>query len=84
MRLEGTPAFPILYLSRRNLLALLVKLDGSPPKSARTLISPSNAFQVTAESDLEHYNHPSREDATPGPMHPATELMMLVQDEPSQ
>jgi len=59
-------------LSRRNLLALLQKLEMSG--SARTLVSddcPAGLeLVVRAEDDDEHYR---RRDLPPGPMHPRTE-----------
>ena len=42
-----------IVLSRRNLLALLHKLD--KPGSARTLVAPGGAFAITVEEDAEHY-----------------------------
>lgn len=55
-------------LSRRNLLALLTKLDW--PVSARTIERDFGDFvlAVTAEEDADHYR-----DRSPGPMHPQTE-----------
>lgn len=46
------PAFR-LELTRRNLEALLAKLDD--PESARTLIDPTNAVEVVAVENAEHY-----------------------------
>ena len=43
----------IIILSRRNLLALLHKLD--KPGSSRTLIAPHRAFVITVEEDAQHY-----------------------------
>jgi hypothetical protein len=68
-----------LVLSRRNLLALLAKLDGAPDGSACTIMAPIQYghFFVRAEEDDEHYVHPEREaQADPGPMHPDTEARM--------
>lgn len=66
-----------LVLSRRNLEALLAKLDGHPPGSALTLGAPSQygEFYVRAEEDESHYAHASREEAVGvrGPLHPDTE-----------
>lgn len=63
-----------VVLSRRNLLALLAKLDGFPPDSANTILFPGDEAQPTlvvrAESDDRHYG---RREAGAGPMHPATE-----------
>lgn len=72
--IEGTR----VVLSRRNLLALLAKLDGSPPCSACTIEAPSmyGFYAVTVEEDEPHYNHPERVAAIgskPGEMHPDTE-----------
>ena len=56
-----------ITLSRRNLLALLHKLD--MPGSARTIVKPCGAV-VRCESDVEHYG----ERGFPaGKMHPDTE-----------
>lgn len=57
-----------IILSRRNLLALLQKLD--MPGSYRTIIAPESEgeFVVSAETDEEHY-----QGRTPGVMHPLTE-----------
>lgn len=67
MRIEtGDDGVVVLTLSRRNLRALLSKLDW--PESARTLVSPDRDFIVRAEEDDVHYAG-----RTPGPMHPRTE-----------
>lgn len=57
-------------LSRRNLLALLAKLDGYPPGSGCSLEGGADAanFIVTAEEDHIHY-----QDRPAGRMHPVTE-----------
>lgn len=62
----------VLRLSRRNLQALLVKLD--QPGSACTIIGGRDApgFTVIAEDDDVHYS-----DREPGVMHPETEYRML-------
>lgn len=59
-----------LVLSRRNLLALLAKLDGYPKESALTILGGDDApgFLVSAEEDDVHYA--SRR---AGVMHPDTE-----------
>ena len=65
-------------LSRRNLKALLAKLDGHPPGSAKTLSYPmanGDVLWVTAEEDDAHYSHPERE-APAGAMHPETETRL--------
>lgn len=78
MRREGDH----IYLSRRNLLALLAKLDGHPPDSRCTIGSPSTTeyFLITAEEDDVHYEHASRETTRgmAGPMHPDTEEHIRV------
>jgi len=56
----------IVYLSRRNLLALLAKLDGHPKGSQCSIIRDS--LQVIAEEDDEHYK-----ERKPGKMHAETE-----------
>ena len=57
---------PVLELSRRNLQALLDKLDD--PLSARTLVSPGlpgePLIYVKAVEDAEHYS-----DRPPGPVY---------------
>lgn len=66
------PAGPVLVLSRRNLEGLLEKLDD--PDSHRTIVAPSagpgeaRPFAVAVEENEEHYAHPSRRGAGPGPM----------------
>lgn len=65
-----------LYVSRRNLLGLLAKLDGHPPDSACEIVFnfPGAApFHLYAEEDDVHYAHPSREGYGPGSMHEDTE-----------
>lgn len=60
-----------VFLSQRNLLALLAKLDGLPADSERTIALDTEAgtLLVTAEPDHQHYG----DRPPPGPMHPATE-----------
>lgn len=59
-----------LVLSRRNLVSLLAKVDGSPPDSFCTITGGSEAegWAISVEPDEVHY-------ATrlAGPMHPDTE-----------
>lgn len=66
-----------VVLSRRNLLTLLAKLDGSPTDSACTIIAPPQygEFFVKGEEDEPHYAHPSREEMRGvfGVMQPGTE-----------
>lgn len=45
---------PLLELSRRNLQALLDKLDD--PKSARMIVDPDRLIAVVAVEDDEHYS----------------------------
>lgn len=68
MRVEP---YGVIVLSRRNLLALLAKLDD--PMSSRTLIGPGNCAAVRAEEDSVHYAHESRKGNGPGRMHPDVE-----------
>lgn len=58
-------------LTRRNLNALLAKLDGNPPNSACTLTAPGSTFFVKAVEDVEHYA-----DRQPGRMVEETERML--------
>lgn len=81
MRSETAHGFLRVYLSRRNLLALLVKLDGAPEDSACTIVSPDTCdpmFSITAEEDDVHYAHESRAELAgiAGTMHPDTEAAM--------
>lgn len=52
MRYDGREV-ATLELTRRNLRALLAKLDD--PRSARTLISPCGRLAVRAVEDEQHY-----------------------------
>lgn len=56
-----------LELSRRNLTALLAKLDGHPAGSLCTIVSTCGRMVVKAVEDAEHYG-----DREPGGLHPAT------------
>ena len=58
---KGLYGVPTLELSKRNLQALLAKLDD--PNSKRTIIDPDNQIAVKAVPDREHYA-----DRDPGPM----------------
>lgn len=75
MKLEVDPRrTATVTLSKRNLLALLTKLEMAG--SARTIVSYNTepdgwVLVVRAESDEEHY---STRTFPPGPMHPHTEL----------
>lgn len=55
----------VVELTRRNLTALLAKLDGHPPGSHRSLAK--TGVLVKAVEDLEHYA-----DAAPGEVHEGT------------
>lgn len=63
-------------LSRRNLLSLLVKLDGYPKDSACTIYTDMDTdgyiLVVKAEEDDVHYD----ERPAPGVMHPDTEKVI--------
>lgn len=59
---------PTLELTRRNLTALLAKLDGHPSGSTCTLVDPDNQVAVRAVEDVEHYSN-----RPPGPMVEETE-----------
>lgn len=78
LRMHERPggAVAVVTLSRRNLLALLHKLE--MPGSARTLTTdyacPEGwSLIVRSESDGEHYGSRSE---PPGPLHPASELFV--------
>ena len=67
-----------VYLSERNLKALLAKVQGHPPDSACTIEYVTReglTLIVTAEPDDVHYGNPERVLSVAGPMHPATEAM---------
>ena len=78
---EGRPGAAFVTLSRRNLLALLHKLD--MPGSLRAfyntdveidgVYATGFAFRVSAEDDDEHY---AQRPGPPGPMIPATETFI--------
>lgn len=59
-----------VILSRRNLLALLAKMDGYPPDSGCSIEGGSDAqgYVISAEEDNIHYR-----DRPAGRMHPVTE-----------
>ena len=63
-------------VSRRNLLTLLMKLDGYPTESACTITTGNGAFFLKAEEDHVHY----ADRPPPGVMHPATEFGMVARD----
>ena len=69
---SGNRSFEILRvvgveLTRRNLLALLAKLDGHPQDSACTISK--DGVYIKAVHDFEHYGG----GVDPGSMHPETE-----------
>lgn len=71
-RFEATRTVARVHLSRRNLLALLTKLDmdGSACTIFTDYDTPDGVrLVVTAEDDDEHY----ADRVPPGPMHPQTE-----------
>lgn len=53
--MQFTLETPVLELTRRNLEALLAKLDD--PESARTLVSPCGRISVRAVEDKVHYSN---------------------------
>jgi hypothetical protein len=59
----------IVVLSRRNLEALLAKLDGAPYDSACTIYR--DGVWVRAEENEKHYG-----EREPGEMHPETEARL--------
>jgi hypothetical protein len=81
---DGLPHVALVTLSRRNLLALLHKLD--MPGSARMLentdveidgrYAEGFHFVIHAEDDPEHYRARIE---PPGPLHPQTELFVSEQ-----
>jgi hypothetical protein len=77
VRLEMHGPVVRVVLSRRNLRALLAKLEGHPPGSACTLTYRSAdgpTLIVSAEPDAVHYVHPERDHpGVRGAMHPDTE-----------
>lgn len=77
MRCESSGNVVRVVLSRRNLQALLAKLDGSPEDSARTIYKDTDigVVFVTAEEDVEHYRG-----VRPGVMHPDTESRIKSPD----
>lgn len=71
-----------VVLSRRNIMALLAKLNGYPRTSACALRGPVFYPEtiVRAEEDEVHYAHESRQGAAAGPMHPDTESQLIARD----
>lgn len=70
MRVELLNGLPRVVLSKRNLLALLSKLE--MPGSACTIVK--DGVYVSSEPDEEHY-----QGRTPGEMHPLTEVAISKQ-----
>ena len=66
--IPGYDGLPCVELSRRNLLALLAKLNGSPPDSACTLIDSDHNIMVKAVENAAHYSH-----RAPGMLHEDTQ-----------
>lgn len=69
--LYNNPRAVYIELTRRNLYALIAKLDGSPQDSARTItktLAEDILYSVTAVEDEAHYS-----DTPPGRMHYDTE-----------
>jgi len=78
MRLAITTGRICVALSRRNLLALITKLDWPESRRALTLDTGDGVdLVVLAEDDTTHYG--GRE-TPPGPMHPRTERDIQVID----
>lgn len=68
---HSAPGYTTVTLSRRNLNALLAKLDGHPPASACRIERECDDglyLSVVAQEDADHYC-----DRHPGRMHQATE-----------
>lgn len=70
----------VIYVtvSRRNLLALLAKLDGHPHESFCTIIGPTMypPTVLTAEENEQHYSDLDRLGVPQDPMHPETETLV--------
>ena len=73
MRMTRYHTTTVVILSRRNLKALLAKLDGHPTDSHCEIYKDfaSGRLYVRADEDGPHYSH--TESHTPGLMHPETE-----------
>lgn len=61
-----------VVLSRRNLEALLAKLDGHPVNSACTIVKLEGRTILTVKAEENHV-HYDRPEGQPGAMHPVTE-----------
>lgn len=87
MRVEQINGKTFVVLSRRNLMALLAKLDGHPPDSACTIGggTAGNAlgYFVVAEEDDVHYADRVVPDGMTkwGPMHEDTEHALAKGEE---
>lgn len=82
MRVELHDGHLHVYVSRRNILALLAKLDGNPPDSNCTIVAGPvypETF-ITAEEDEKHYSHESRQGHGPGLLDPSTEVEVFVRN----
>lgn len=75
MNLEIDSYLIKVTLSRRNLLALLAKLDGQPYESMCTIYTetPYGKLSVKAQEDAIHYKD---RPLPPGEMHPDTETQI--------
>lgn len=69
---HGEIGLPTVELTRRNLNALLAKLDGNPPDSECTLVDPTDKIAVKAVEDSVHYAN-----RRPGPLHEDTESVII-------
>ena len=81
MRLKQTENRTVVTLSRRNVLALLHKLD--MPGSAREIqkVEGDVLLCLRVEDDAVHYDHPERDvPGRVGPMHPATEQFIQTNE----
>lgn len=93
MRLEITDGKINVFLSKRNLLALLTKLNhpeshcsiesGHVIVEGKDVSTISPPFRVTSEQDEAHYAHPARINIPPGEMIGFTEedISQHIQDE---
>ena len=76
MRLELSDGLVVIALSRRNLLALIAKLDGHPAGSAKTLTYETGdgvRLVIRAEEDNEHYLNQERDSPLPGRLNADTD-----------
>ena len=68
---RGELQMPTVELTRRNLVALLAKLDGRPRDSMCTIVDPDRKIAVKAVEDSEHYA-----DRNPGALRDETESVL--------